>query len=133
MRRYSAKESARRARAARTYGGVDQRGLAELSGVSYDNIKRVEGGTRPYDDDEKRAIAAACELPPEFFDVPSFEVYARLEEFERRLPPLGFSWQALTETAAALGRLARGREDAPASSSEPADPPPGGRRADGAR
>jgi transcriptional regulator with XRE-family HTH domain len=96
-------ETARRARAARGYGGFTYDGLAEASGVSKDNIKRTEAGKRTYDDNEKQAIAKACKVPLEVFDAPDLEVYSRLGVIEATLNQLREA-AGLPEPRGQLGR-----------------------------
>jgi transcriptional regulator with XRE-family HTH domain len=62
-------ETARRVRAARAYAGMSVSELAERVGLGLQTIKRIESGKRNARPFEVWAIAEACELPREFFDL----------------------------------------------------------------
>jgi transcriptional regulator with XRE-family HTH domain len=62
-------EIARRVRAARAYAGLSVAELANRVGLGLQTIKRIESGKRNARPFEVWAIAEACELPREFFDL----------------------------------------------------------------
>jgi transcriptional regulator with XRE-family HTH domain len=62
-------EVARRVCAARAYARMSQKQLATLLGLKVGTMKRIEAGQRPITDDERRTVAAACEVPEAFFTV----------------------------------------------------------------
>jgi transcriptional regulator with XRE-family HTH domain len=65
----SQSELARRVRAARAYAGLSVSELANRVGLGLQTIKRIESGKRTARPFEVWAIAEACELPREFFDL----------------------------------------------------------------
>jgi transcriptional regulator with XRE-family HTH domain len=85
-------ETARRVRAARAYAGISVTELAQHLGLGLQTIKRIECGKRAARRFEVWAIADACGLPHEFFEL-DFEVMGSpesalresLERFEERL------------------------------------------------
>jgi transcriptional regulator with XRE-family HTH domain len=72
-------ELARRIRAARTYAGFAVHELAERVGLGAQTIKRIEAGRRSVRRFEIWAIAEACGLPREFFEIDFAEMAAREE------------------------------------------------------
>ncbi|MEA2494926.1 MAG: Helix-turn-helix domain [Thermoleophilaceae bacterium] len=62
-------ETTRRVRAARAYAGLSVQDLADQIGLGLQTIKRIESGKRTARKFELWAIAEACGLPREFFDV----------------------------------------------------------------
>jgi transcriptional regulator with XRE-family HTH domain len=62
-------EIARRVRAARAYSGLSVNDLADAVGLGVQTIKRIESGKRTARPFEIWAIAEACKLPREFFDL----------------------------------------------------------------
>lgn len=62
-------EIARRVRAARAYAGLSVKELATRIGLGLQTIKRIEAGKRTARRFEVWAIAEACGLPREFFEV----------------------------------------------------------------
>jgi transcriptional regulator with XRE-family HTH domain len=65
----STAETARRVRAARAYAGLSVNALANRIGLGLQTIKRIECGKRTARVFELWAIAEACELPREFFEM----------------------------------------------------------------
>jgi transcriptional regulator with XRE-family HTH domain len=65
----SSTETARRVRAARAYAGLSVNELAGRIGLGLQTIKRIESGKRTARRFEIWAIAEACNLPREFFEV----------------------------------------------------------------
>src|SRR6476661_8134546 len=62
-------EVARRVRAARAYAGLSVNELAAKIGLGLQTIKRIESGKRTARRFEIWAIAEACCLPREFFEI----------------------------------------------------------------
>src|SRR3954453_8543251 len=62
-------EVARRVRAARAYAGLSIQELAARVGIGLQTLKRIENGRRKPSGPELLAIAEACGLPREFFDL----------------------------------------------------------------
>jgi transcriptional regulator with XRE-family HTH domain len=97
----SSTEIARRVRAARAYAGLSVNELAERIGLGLQTIKRIESGKRAARRFEIWAIAEACNLPREFFEIDLdllsrrsaalqetlARVDERLERLERQLSP----------------------------------------------
>jgi transcriptional regulator with XRE-family HTH domain len=75
-----ASELARRVRAARAYAGLSVRDLADTIGIGLQTIKRIEAGTRAPRKMEIWAIAEACELPREWFELEWTELAMRAAE-----------------------------------------------------
>src|SRR3954453_22620459 len=65
----SISEIARRVRAARAYAGLSVNELANRIGLGLQTIKRIESGKRAARRFEIWAIAEACNLPREFFEI----------------------------------------------------------------
>jgi transcriptional regulator with XRE-family HTH domain len=65
----SSAETARRVRAARAYAGLSVNDLANRIGLGLQTIKRIECGKRTARRFEIWAIAEACGLPREFFEM----------------------------------------------------------------
>jgi transcriptional regulator with XRE-family HTH domain len=65
----SSVETARRVRAARAYAGLSVNELASRIGLGLQTIKRIESGKRSARRFEVWAIAEACALPREFFEM----------------------------------------------------------------
>jgi transcriptional regulator with XRE-family HTH domain len=65
----SSTEIARRVRAARAYAGLSVSELASRIGLGLQTIKRIESGKRTARRFEVWAIAEACNLPREFFEI----------------------------------------------------------------
>jgi transcriptional regulator with XRE-family HTH domain len=65
----SSGETARRVRAARAYAGLSVTDLANRIGLGLQTIKRIESGKRTARRFEIWAIAEACGLPREFFEM----------------------------------------------------------------
>lgn len=65
----SSAETARRVRAARAYAGMSVNELANRIGLGLQTIKRIECGKRSARRFELWAIAEACGLPREFFEI----------------------------------------------------------------
>jgi transcriptional regulator with XRE-family HTH domain len=77
-------ELAARVRAARNYAGLRQEDLADELGVDVQTIKRRENGTSDPKKGERRAIAAICGVPKEFFDTSKpLELIGPLDVSER--------------------------------------------------
>jgi transcriptional regulator with XRE-family HTH domain len=68
-------EVARRVRAARAYAGLTVVELADRLGMGVQTIKRIESGRRTARVFELAAIAEACELPREFFELDFQEMW----------------------------------------------------------
>jgi transcriptional regulator with XRE-family HTH domain len=97
-------EVARRVRAARAYAGLSVNELAGRIGLGLQTIKRIESGKRTARRFEVWAIAEACNLPREFFEIDLdllsrraaalqealAKVDERLERIERRMDQPGF-------------------------------------------
>lgn len=64
----SAQEHAARVRAARGYAGLEREDLAKALNMSVRTYSRMEAGTRPPSYEERRTIAAACQVPHEFME-----------------------------------------------------------------
>ena len=62
-------ETSRRVRAARAYAGLSVPELANRIGLGKQTIRRIEQGTRATRRFEIWAIAEACALPREFFEI----------------------------------------------------------------
>jgi transcriptional regulator with XRE-family HTH domain len=62
-------ETARRVRAARAYAGLSVQELADGIGLGLQTIKRIEAGKRSARRYEIWAIAEACSLPRDFFEI----------------------------------------------------------------
>lgn len=65
----SSGETSRRVRAARAYAGLSVNDLANRIGLGLQTIKRIESGKRTARRFEIWAIAEACGLPREFFEM----------------------------------------------------------------
>src|SRR3954452_13743388 len=65
----STTEIARRVRAARAYAGLSVNELANQIGLGLQTIKRIESGKRTARRFEIWAIAEACGLPRDFFEI----------------------------------------------------------------
>lgn len=119
-----------RVRAARAYAGLKQGVLADLSGVSFDTLRRIEQEKRAPVLDDLRAIGDACGVPRVFMEQgwaamsgpTSEEVNQRFAELERMISQIGAGRQELLaevgvlvgkEVARALraGHLPRAAED----------------------
>jgi transcriptional regulator with XRE-family HTH domain len=97
-------ETARRVRAARAYAGLSVTELANRIGLGLQTIKRIESGKRTARPFEVWAIAEACGLPREFFEIDLdllsrrasilqetlIRIDERLERLERRVGQPGF-------------------------------------------
>src|SRR5690349_6833259 len=95
----STMETARRVRAARAYAGLSVNELASRIGLGLQTIKRIECGKRTARRFEIWAIAEACDLPRDFFELDLellsrraamlqdtlTRVEERLERIERRI------------------------------------------------
>jgi transcriptional regulator with XRE-family HTH domain len=92
-------ETGRRLRAARAYSGRSRAEVAAALSVSVETLHRIERGERTLTDAERRAAAAVCGVPIEFFSMdfktaaerqqPPDDLAARLEAVERELRRLG--------------------------------------------
>jgi transcriptional regulator with XRE-family HTH domain len=80
-----ASETARRVRAARAYAGLSVNELAEQIGLGLQTVKRIENGKRGALTHELWAIAQACGLPREFFDLDLDLLSNRASRLERTL------------------------------------------------
>src|SRR3954451_17915597 len=69
-------EIARRVRAARAYSGMSVSDLADVVGLGVQTVKRIEAGKRTARPFEIWAIAEACALPREFFDLDFKELWS---------------------------------------------------------
>jgi transcriptional regulator with XRE-family HTH domain len=99
----SQSELARRVRAARAYAGLSVADLADRVGLGLQTIKRIESGKRNARPFEVWAIAEACELPREFFDLDFQELCKAVAAQENMLGKIDCRLDNLERTLGSRG------------------------------